>query len=150
MLSCLMASMICCDFVCVRVHGMWIADGKLHTSKESPLLFRPKNLSHRGAKSPTVLLPVTGFVTSFGAVARDLSTTLSGVPIPYEASGWQTICNRRRPEASCHLLARYTWCLFLYTRMQALVHGSANYKCQWWLHGDVIRSTVKSVSWKLV
>ena len=103
-----MASMICCDFVCVRVHGMWIADGKLHTSKESPLLFRPKNLSHRGAKSPTVLLPVTGFVTSFGAVARDLSTTLSGVPIPYEASGWQTICNRRRPEASCHLLARYT------------------------------------------
>jgi hypothetical protein len=62
--------MRCCDFVCI--HGMWIVDGPLHTSTESPLLFRSKHLSYRGAKTPTDLLPVTGFVASFGAVAGDL------------------------------------------------------------------------------
>ena len=79
LLSFIMASMRCCDFVCVL--GMWIADDPLHSSTESPLLFRSMYLSYRGAKVPTGLLPVTGFVTSIDAVAGDLRTTLSGFPI---------------------------------------------------------------------
>jgi hypothetical protein len=53
---------------------------------------------------------------------------------PQKALGWQVVCSRGKPEASCHSLAAKTWTVIL-LRQDTSVHAVVGQvlKCQWWV-----------------
>jgi len=57
---------------------------------------------------------------------------------PYEVSGWQAICNRRRCEASCYLPATDTWHGLLSLEASLVATLGQTLKCQRWIRGGLM------------